>query len=47
MRLLDWSSTELDRPETWPENLRGALRPCLTSAFPISLWSRASQPGCS
>jgi len=34
MRALDWSATELGPVEDWPENLRGAVRLCLTSRFP-------------
>jgi PAS domain S-box-containing protein len=38
MRAFDWSQTELGPPHAWPENLQIAVRLCLTSAFPISLW---------
>jgi len=38
MRDLDWSQTDLGPPEHWPENLRIAVRICLTSRFPIVLW---------
>jgi hypothetical protein len=39
MRAYDWAGTELGSPTTWPENLRVALRICLTSKLPISiLW---------
>ncbi len=38
MRALDWSSTELGPPETWPERLRSAVSICLLSRFPIVMW---------
>jgi PAS domain S-box-containing protein len=38
MRALDWSQTALGPPQHWPENLRIAVRICLTSRFPIVLW---------
>ena len=33
MRALDWSTSDLGPPESWPENLRVAVRLCLTSRF--------------
>jgi PAS domain S-box-containing protein len=38
MRAFDWSQTELGDPQGWPVNLQMAVRLCLTSASPISLW---------
>ena len=38
MRRLDWSATDLGPVQSWPENLRVAVRLCLTSRFPILLW---------
>ena len=38
MRTIDWSISDLGPPERWPENLRVAVRLCLTSRFPILLW---------
>jgi signal transduction histidine kinase len=38
MRALDWSKTAAGDPSTWPENLRTALRICLTSRFPMHVW---------
>jgi PAS domain S-box-containing protein len=38
MRRLDWSQTAYGSPTAWPENLRTAVRVCLTSRFPIVLW---------
>ena len=38
MRIFDWSTTDLGPPQDWPENLRMAVRLCLTSRFPIVIW---------
>jgi signal transduction histidine kinase len=38
MREYDWSTTDFGPPQGWPENLRVAVRLCLTSRFPILLW---------
>lgn len=38
MRAFDWSMSEVGPPELWPENLRVALRICLTSRFPMHVW---------
>jgi signal transduction histidine kinase len=38
LRAIDWSRTDLGAPASWPENLRAAVRLCLTSRFPILLW---------
>ena len=35
IRTLDWSATPLGRPQTWPQNLRMALRIMLTSRQPM------------
>ena len=38
MRAFDWSASALGSTHDWPENLRVAIRLCLTSRFPICLW---------
>ncbi len=38
MRAVDWSTTDLGPPESWPENQRTALSICLTSRFPMQVW---------
>ncbi len=38
MRAYDWAGSALGPVEEWPENLRAAVRLCLTSGFPICLW---------
>jgi signal transduction histidine kinase len=38
LRQLDWSSTELGPTEQWPEPLRAAVRVCLASPSPMSVW---------
>jgi signal transduction histidine kinase len=38
LRELDWSSTELGPTERWPEPLRAAIRICLASPVPMSVW---------
>ena len=38
MRAYDWAGSALGPVEQWPENLRAAVRLCLTSGFPICLW---------
>jgi signal transduction histidine kinase len=38
MRAFDWSASALGSTPDWPENLRVAIRLCLTSRFPICLW---------
>ncbi|MBV9947208.1 MAG: two-component system sensor histidine kinase/response regulator, partial [Myxococcales bacterium] len=38
MRAFDWSASELGPTELWPQNLRAAVRLCLSSRFPIMLW---------
>ena len=38
MRRVDWSSTSLGPPETWPQSLRSALSICLGSRCPICLY---------
>jgi signal transduction histidine kinase/CheY-like chemotaxis protein len=38
IRSLDWSSTPLGPPGTWPDSLRAAIGICLGSRFPIVLW---------
>jgi PAS domain S-box-containing protein len=41
IRLHDWSTTPLGRPETWPQSLRSALSICLHSSFPTAIyWGR-------
>jgi signal transduction histidine kinase len=37
-RILDWSTTALGPIERWPEALRGVVRTCSASTFPICLW---------
>ena len=38
MRAMDWSSTRLGEPSTWPQSLLTALSICLSSRFPMLLW---------
>ena len=38
MRAFDWSASAFGLTRDWPENLRVAIRLCLTSRFPICLW---------
>src|SRR6185436_16830254 len=38
LRELDWSTTELGPPERWPDPLRVAVRICLASPAPMSVW---------
>jgi signal transduction histidine kinase len=38
MPRVDWASTALGHPETWPQSLRSALSICLGSRFPICLY---------
>lgn len=38
LRELDWASTSIGSPHSWPQNLRTALSLCLTSKFPILIW---------
>lgn len=38
MRAFDWLASALGSTHDWPENLRVAIRLCLTSRFPICLW---------
>ena len=38
MRAFDWAASDFGPVERWPENLRVAVRLCLTSRFPILLW---------
>ncbi len=38
MRAFDWANSDLGPPECWPENLRVAVRLCLSSRFSILLW---------
>lgn len=38
MRAFDWAASALGPTSGWPENLRCAVRLCLTSRFPICLW---------
>ncbi|MBV8650314.1 MAG: PAS domain-containing protein [Alphaproteobacteria bacterium] len=38
MRHVDWSSTMLGPPETWPQSLRSALSICLNSRQPVCLY---------
>jgi PAS domain S-box-containing protein len=38
MRAFEWSASALGSTHDWPENLRVAIRLCLTSRFPICLW---------
>jgi len=38
MRAFDWSASAFGPTRDWPENLRVAIRLCLTSRFPICLW---------
>ncbi len=38
IRALDWSTTPLGRPETWPESLRASLGICLNTEFPIAIY---------
>jgi PAS domain S-box-containing protein len=37
-RSLDWSATPLGAVESWSPTLRGVVRTCLESPFPINLW---------
>ncbi|MEX2572152.1 MAG: ATP-binding protein [Gemmatimonadota bacterium] len=37
-RRVDWSATSLGPVESWPSTLLSAIRTCLESPFPISLW---------
>src|SRR5690606_14611253 len=37
-RRIDWSGTRLGAVTAWPEALRGVIRTCLASPFPICLW---------
>ena len=37
-RDIDWAATPLGPVERWPAALRGAVRTCLESPFPINLW---------
>ncbi|HSK19743.1 MAG TPA: ATP-binding protein [Longimicrobiales bacterium] len=37
-RAIDWAATPLGPVERWPSALRGAVRTCLESPFPINLW---------
>ena len=38
MRALDWSSTPLGRPESWPQSLRTAVRLVLNTNHPMFIW---------
>jgi len=38
MRRLDWQATPVGPIATWPEHLRTAVRICVTSTFPMSVW---------
>ncbi len=38
MRALDWSTTPLGPPRSWPQSLRTAVSICLSSKFPIALF---------
>jgi PAS domain S-box-containing protein len=38
MRSLDWASTPLGTPSTFPQSLRSALSICLNSRFPIAIY---------
>jgi PAS domain S-box-containing protein len=38
MRAFDWTASAVGDPLLWPENLRGAVRLCLTSSVPILIW---------
>jgi len=38
MRDLDWSTTDLGLPDTWPEHWRTAIRLCLTSRIPVVMY---------
>jgi PAS domain S-box-containing protein len=38
MRSLDWASTPLGTPDTFPQSLRSALSICLNSRFPIAIY---------
>src|ERR1043165_258612 len=38
MGAVDWAQTPVGAPESWPENLRGALAICLASRFPLHVW---------
>ena len=38
LQSMDWSSTSLGPPSTWPEVLRLQLNICFESAFPIAIW---------
>src|ERR1700760_1541743 len=38
MREMDWASSELGRPETWPQSLRTCVRIILTSRQPMFVW---------
>jgi hypothetical protein len=41
IRQFDWAATSIGAPETWPQNLRTALRIMLTSRQPIWIgWGR-------
>ncbi len=38
IRNRDWSATNLNSPETWPESLRSAVAIALNSGFPIAIY---------
>ena len=42
-REIDWAATPLGPVATWPEALRGAVRLCLDSAFPMCVHAGAAQ----
>ena len=38
MQALDWSSTALGHPDTWPQSLISTLSVCLSARFPIAIY---------
>src|SRR5919109_4796943 len=38
MRTFDWSQSDVGDPQAWPENLRTAMRLCLTSRIPVVMY---------
>ena len=38
MREVDWASTPIGAPDSWPQSLRTAVSVCLESSFPMLVW---------